>query len=213
MERGKLIKERIKQLGGEIAKTGTDVVNARTIGSTASQPLASGSNGDPLGEARARDKASRKAAFEAEQVSLLRNSSNINNLSLPLWSDTQSPSWAASIEPDLLEGKRLGSQPELSKEQVAYGTEWKPMEKKFWTMMYKEGVNEANVHNVKVEQGIGANCSVVVSLELCLKHNLKWNKKVSIEGIISQWQGKLMYQMRISAVSGEYASGSVRVEA
>lgn len=179
MERGKLIKERIKQLGGEIARTGTDVVNARTIGAGAAQPVASRSGCTGLADAMSRDKASKKAAFEAEQISLLRSSSTINSLHLPLWTDTQSPAWAASIEPDLLEGKKLGSQPELSKEQLAYATEWKPMEKKFWTMMYKEGVNEANVHNVKVEQGIGANCSVVVSLELCLKHNLKWNKKVS----------------------------------
>lgn len=155
LERGKFIKARIKEMGVEVSKRGQDVVVQSPV---------------PAGIAASN--------MAATHTSLLRQSSAVNSIQVPLWADTTASGWFESISAEAGPSKRYGRRPALNQDQQAYQPEWRPSGKALKGAC-TSGNQEQLVHSVKVEQGMGANCSVVVGLELCLKHNLKWGQRVS----------------------------------
>lgn len=155
LERGKLIKTRIKEMGVEVSKIGQDIITESAVG----VPVLN---------------------VEATQTSLLRQSSSVNGVLIPLWDDTKAPGWFNSIANEAGPSKRYGKRPGLNLEQTAYQPEWRPFGGTAPSPPNSQDQKEL-VQLIKVEQGMGANCSVVVGLELCLKHNLKWSRRVSSE--------------------------------
>jgi hypothetical protein len=114
-----------------------------------------------------------------EYQSLLRQSSLVNGSNLPLWNDTRVPGWSEDILPEAGPSKRYGKRPRLNQDQEAYRPTWKSNRVPFQAVRAPSVPDPENAEMVKVEQGMGANCSVVVGLEQCLKHNLKWGRRVS----------------------------------
>jgi hypothetical protein len=150
LERGKLVKSRFQALGLEVSKVGQHVVGQ-----------------DGRQDAR------------TEYQNLLRQSSSVNGSYLPLWSDTRIPGWSETIIPEAGPSKRYGKRPMLNQEQQAYRPAWKSNRTTYQASNTPSRPDPENAEKIKVEQGMGANCSVVVGLEQCLKHNLKWGRRVS----------------------------------
>jgi calpain-7 len=174
LDRGKLIKARIKELGGEIGKAGAGIVNAQR--SSNAEPFLTLNGASTTLQSTG---TSMRQKLPADVSLVLRRSSSINGSTLPPWDDTLAPHWNHDYQQQVGPSKQYGRRPELSPEQAAYQPRWKPMEQPNSADQPQSDIYQPSAHDVKVEQGIGANCSVVVSLELCLKHNIKWGTKVS----------------------------------
>jgi len=153
LERGKLVKSRFQALGIEVSKVGQDVVGQEPVSRAGLAP-------------------------RTEYQSFLRQSSSVNGSSLPLWNDTKVPGWSETILPEAGPSKRYGRRPRLNQDQQAYRPAWKSNRTPFQAIRIPSVPSPEHAETVKVEQGMGANCSVVVGLEQCLKHNLKWGRRV-----------------------------------
>jgi len=148
------VKSRFQALGLEVSKVGRNVVGQEPVSQTGQ-------------DAR------------TEYQSLLRQSSSVNGSKLPLWNDTRVPGWSETILPEAGPSKRYGKRPRLNQDQQAYRPTWKSIRTPFQAVGAPSVPDPENAETVKVEQGLGANCSVVVGLEQCLKYNLKWGRRVS----------------------------------
>ena len=148
-------------MGVEVSRLGHDVVN---------RPIAAGASASDM---------------DAMHTSLLRQSSAVNGVNLPLWKDTQSAGWCNTISAEAGPSKRYGRRPALNQDQQAYQPVWRASGTRL-NSLRKDGDRRDMIHSVKVEQGMGANCSVVVGLELCLKHNLKWNRRVRSDCVLQR---------------------------
>jgi hypothetical protein len=157
LERGKIIKSHIQSLGMDVSKVGKNVITSPAKMQTV-QSIQD---------------------LKREQQSILRESSMVNGSFLPLWDDTHVPGWEETVSAEAGPSKRYGRQPALNRDQEAYQPTWEPRMKiprRSCTPSCFDNEAEA----VKVEQGMGANCSVVVGLEQCLKHNIKFHRNVSL---------------------------------
>lgn len=176
LERAKLVKQRVQAYGQDVAKHGSHVV-AKHASLSSTTPRQDSSQGGNTGISGAATGQAGLGQLSGPQVAVLRQSCRVNQSVLPLWQDTLSPDWPRTIEAECLSGepsRRYGRLPSLSAEQSAYDPTWVPLQQDQARISSSPTLEarKANVDRLRVEQGIGANCSVVVGLESCLRHNL-----------------------------------------
>lgn len=187
LERADLVKKKVTAMGGQVGKpVGTNPVPAGKGELTVK-------NGDPLD--RFQDK--RGKQDEAEQMSILRRSSTIRRrsqrssssrtrnatqtdesaktLHLPLWHDADAtfltPLSTAQVEAMIFP-------PELSPDQRALHATWENIYSAAnpfvdFAPCLEASRTQGSTNAIKVEQGIGANCSVVAGLNVLVAHNAR----------------------------------------
>lgn len=186
LERADLVKKKVVAMGGTVGKA-VDRVPAASKGNR--------SAGDEAVQWAAERRTRRDAA---EQISILRRSSTLQpgssasraistngkSLHLPLWHDADaiflSPLPAAQLDAMVI-------QPSLSADQQAAHATWENIYTAsntfvdFSPCLPRNGSDPASV---KVEQGIGANCSVVAGLNTLIAHNARCGTSLGVRNFV-----------------------------
>jgi hypothetical protein len=186
LERADLVKKKVMAMGGTVGKPVERV------------PVVSMGNGSGGDEAVQRAEERRSRREEADQISILRRSSTLQarpspsapkssihqTLHLPLWHDADatflSPLPAAQLDAMVI-------QPSLSADQRAAHATWENIYTAsnpfvdFSPCLPRNGSDPALV---KVEQGIGANCSVVAGLNTLVAHNARCGTTLGVRNFV-----------------------------
>lgn len=196
LERADLVKKKVAAMGGQVGKP-MDRTMATTSGSAG---INAKTERDPLERSR------RTKQDEAEQISILRRSSMLrrrpdrtsvvsnrssdsaNSLHLPLWHDAD----ATFLAPlTIAQVEQMVVRPELSPDQRALHATWEniynsanPFFDFAPCLPQSRTHGQASAESIKVEQGIGANCSVVAGLNVLVAHNARWGTALGMQNFV-----------------------------
>jgi calpain-7 len=199
LERADLVKKKVAAMGGQVGKP-VD----RTLGTE--MGISAKTDGDSTELATQ----TRRKRDEAEQISILRRSSTIRrhhssipvskqkplpqsndsakSLHLPLWHDAD----ATFLAPlTIAQVEQLIVQPDLSPDQRALHATWENIYNPAnpfvdFTPCLPQSPQEqpAQTRSIKVEQGIGANCSVIAGLNALVAHNARWGTALGMRNFV-----------------------------
>ena len=198
LERADLVKKKVTAMGGQVGKP----VDRNLM--PAGQSELTVKNDDPLDPFK--DK--RAKQDQAEQMSVLRRSSTIRRrsqrsfssqnsnttqidesaktLHLPLWNDAD----ATFLTPlSTVQVEAMISRPELSPDQRALHATWENIcnaANPFVDFGPCLGTSrtQGSTNAIKVEQGIGANCSVVAGLNALVAHNARLGTVLGMQNFV-----------------------------
>jgi hypothetical protein len=200
LERADLVKKKVAAMGGQVGKP-VD----RTLGTEMGVSVKT--NGD----SKERATQTRRKRDEAEQISILRRSSTIRHhhpstsvskqkplpqtndpaksLHLPLWHDAD----ATFLAPlTIAQVEQMVVQPDLSPDQRALHATWENIYNSSnpfvdFTPCLPQSQPQGQrtqAGSIKVEQGIGANCSVVAGLNALVAHNARWGTALGMRNFV-----------------------------
>jgi len=106
---------------------------------------------------------------EGEEGAARRRGGVMNGVQIDMWVEPSEREWSIGKEGVFRDSR----QPELADEQKALNAEWAELPTSTWD------VDEEKHIRLIVQQGPGADCSVVAGLGVCIEHNRKWGTTVS----------------------------------
>lgn len=124
---------------------------------------------------------------EGEEAAVVRRAGRLHGIETELW---RIPS-----DREFVGEPWRGVQPELAEEQIKLRAEWAETPREAWKAQMDKG------RRWVVRQGVGADCSVVAGLGVCLEHDRRWGTSVSAlsqrrsyqraHGASSLWEGSI----------------------
>lgn len=174
-------------MGGEVVLPGNAVKPPSATAGTSSTSTASSS--------------SVTSSTKATDLNILRRSSTVcsssthaaDPITLRLDAD-----WSAHRRAQVSDRPHARKDLSLSDEQRRWGAKWSSVSVdsagSAWSMRglgeaidgspEASSSNDAQPASIRVEQGIGANCSVVAGLEACIEHAQRFGSKVSVQCVL-----------------------------
>lgn len=191
LERADLVKKKVTKMGGQVGKPTHKVL-------TASKGRGENGKGEDDAVQLAMERRTRQD--EADQISILRRSSTIQGhsllstpstttgktLHLPLWHDADA-TFLAPLPASQLD--QMIIQPHLSPDQEAAHATWENIYNSSNTFTefrpsLQTNDGRASTGSVKLEQGIGANCSVIAGLNALVAHNARWGTTLGVRNFV-----------------------------
>jgi calpain-7 len=124
---------------------------------------------------------------EGEEAAVVRRGGRLHGI--------ETESWRIPSDREFVGEPWRGVQPELAEEQIKLRAEWAETPREAWKAQMDKG------RRWVVRQGVGADCSVVAGLGVCLEHDRRWGTSVSAlsqrrsyqraHGASSLWEGSI----------------------
>ncbi|RSH94436.1 cysteine protease [Saitozyma podzolica] len=109
---------------------------------------------------------------EGEEAAVVRRGGRLHGIETELW---RIPS-----EREFVGETWRGVQPELAEEQIKLRAQWAETPREAWKTQMEKG------RRWVVRQGVGADCSVVAGLGVCLEHDRRWGTSLALGGLYPQ---------------------------